>query len=269
MAAMKVAAKIGRAVAVSLLFAVWALAAPAGKACMLMQDHKGNEGGPPWKELERELAARGISTDTDSLLRLAGSTASIDLRWEAVELLGLRHEQRARETLWKLAIGDPSRLVQQTAALAVARLGDERGVELLRSSLGTEEDPQRKLFLAARLAELGDPSGYGAVVAAARSADAHLRLLSAGALVPFLRWRGKLSGPDPEDLLLALAHDPSRDVRYELLVELPLAVNGGLAAAKAMAAAEQMERSDADSGVREKAHLLLVLLAPSPPPRGR
>lgn len=214
----------------------------------------------PWKNLERELAEKGFQTDAESLVRLAESSSGADLRWAAVEILGLRGEQSAKTALRKLVAGDPSRLVQETAALALARLGDRRAMEDLRNFLGTAKDSQRELFLAGRLAELGDPSGFEAVSDAAKSDDARLRFLSVGALVPFVPLQTKLSGPDPVQELLLLARDKVPEVRRELLVQLPFAVRQGLPWAKARPVVEGMARGDVDPEIREKAHLLLVLM---------
>src|SRR5262245_14899231 len=78
----------------------------------------------PWKALEQQLHDAGAKTDTSSLIALAGSGSEAQLRWFAIEILGLRQEQAAREELWRLVSSEEDRLLKETAALALARLGD-------------------------------------------------------------------------------------------------------------------------------------------------
>src|SRR6185436_4786719 len=57
---------------------------------------------PAWFDLETELHQRGVKTDTASLIGIAQSKANVGMRWSAIEILGLRKEQRASPVLAKL-----------------------------------------------------------------------------------------------------------------------------------------------------------------------
>src|SRR5262249_34508190 len=150
----------------------------------------------------------GVQTDTASLIQAAASNPNEGLRWMAIEVLGLKGEQAAKPALRQIVSSDPSRLLQESAALALARLKDDSGISGLRTFMKTSTNPERQLFLAARLAEFGDHSGYHFVKEATTSKDEHLRYLSAAALVPFIPFEiASHVRIDPLERLIALTSD--------------------------------------------------------------
>ncbi|MGH9250347.1 MAG: HEAT repeat domain-containing protein, partial [Acidimicrobiales bacterium] len=196
----------------------------------------------------------GVSEDTDSLLVAARAHADPTVRWAAIETLGQRKERQALPLLLDVLEHEPDRLIRETAALALARLGEEQGFAALRRFMASPEDRAQQLFLATRLAELGDPSGYRHVATAARAEAKALRAAAAEALVPFLSAAiGETDAPAPAELLLGLSSDESVEVRSAFLTYLPAAVRNGLPVDEAHRAAQQVAQSDPDPELREQA----------------
>ncbi len=214
----------------------------------------------PWTDLVEMLQQSGVAhTDAPSLiawLRTAPPTAN---RWAAVEVLGLRGDREAIPLLRTLAANGKERFLAETAALALARLGEESGKNALVSFMESSEDPERQLFLAARLAELGDPSGYRFVAQSAIDRSASRRFASAAALVAFLPLEPASKGAvDAERRLLALAHDEEAQVRFEFVVQAPIAISRGGNRVQFEAALRELAAKDAGAGIRERAQLMLT-----------
>lgn len=222
------------------------------------QDQRGKN--EPWRDLESELRHQGVKTDTSSLIEIVRSDRDVGLRWMAIEVLGLRGDQEARGVLREVLYNDASRLLQESAGLALARLKDESGISALRKLMQTSSDPERQIFLASRLAEFGDLSGYPFVLKALGSQDEHLKYLAAGALVSFvpfeLRDRREI---DPMERLIGLASDESPVVRKEVLIQFSLAIGKGASQDRLRVIAEKMAKADSDPDVREAARGFLTL----------
>lgn len=214
----------------------------------------------PWVELESILQQQGVKTDLPSLREAAGSGPDIGVRWMSVEILGLRGDQASRPLLKRVLKGDAQRLVRETAALALARLGDKEGLAGLKTFMETAE-PQRRSYLAGRLAELGEPEGYRFVAEATAGDNTQVRLLSIACLAPFVPFQGRqvVIVIDPVDRLLALAKDPDPKIRKEALINIPMAVVKGAPLATFRPTVEAMSRSDPDLDIREIARLTLIL----------
>ena len=222
------------------------------------QDQRGKD--EPWRDLESELRHQGIKTDTSSLIELVRSNRDVGLRWMAIEVLGLRGNQEARGALQEVLRNDPSRLLQESAGLALARLKDESGIPALRNLMGTASNPERQVFLASRLAEFGDPGGYAFVVKALGSQDEHLKYLAAGALVSFVPFEVKGRHEiDAVERLIELASDKSPLVRKEALIQFSLAIGKGASLDRLRVIAHKMATDDSDPDVREAAQGFLAL----------
>lgn len=216
-------------------------------------------GDQPWDDLESQLRHAGVPTNTSGLIEAARSNPSEGLRWMAIEVLGLKGEQEARPPLRQILASDSSRFLQETAALALARLKDDQGIPALQKFMKASTDPERQLFLAARLAEFGDPSGYPFVQAAVTSKDEHLKLLSAAALVPFIPFEVKGHRPiDPLERLISLASDKDPEIRKETLIEFSLAVSKGAPLDRLKEVANQMKH-DKEPSVQHAAEGFLAL----------
>jgi HEAT repeat protein len=213
-------------------------------------------GGPtaPWESLERALMARGFDTSPPALMRLARSGAEASDRWFAIEILGLRQEVEAVPLLRELLATEQDPLLHETVALALARRGDEKGLQVLRESLHSRDEWPRRLYLAARLAELGDLSGYQYVIQAAQAEVADRRVASIPALVAIVPFAEQLS-PDPVSLLLDLGRDENVSVRREVLIHLPIVVENSQMVAVFCSLITELAEKDADPGVREMAVL--------------
>jgi HEAT repeat protein/uncharacterized protein DUF2330 len=137
---------------------------------------------PPWFDLESQLNYKGIKTDTASLIEIARSGADVGTRWMAIEILGLKKEHKAKDVLERLLDTSNDELLKETAALALARLGDAKGIPALETLMRASTFAHRRIFMAARLAELGNPSGYTYVAQAAAGTDRYLQYLAVGAM---------------------------------------------------------------------------------------
>lgn len=204
------------------------------------------------------LEQAGVGTDTPSLLEAIRLNSDPTIRWIAIDILGQRQEKRALEPLRRALKGDPDRIVREAAALALARMGEPTGVAALKEFLRSPADSARQLFTAARLAELGEAIGYRYVCEAARSESSSEREMAAENLVPFIPLKVPPDGCDvkPEDLLLSLIEDKSPQVRYTVLLHLPIAVSKGMDRERARSAA-QKALSDPEPKVREEAEFVI------------
>lgn len=213
----------------------------------------------PWDDLESQLRHSGVQTDTASLIQAAASNPNEGLRWMAIEVLGLKGEQGAKPALRRILSNHSSRLLQESAALALARLKDDAGIPALRTFMKTSTNPERQVFLAARLAEFGDHSGYHFVKEAATSKDEHLRYLSAAALVPFIPFEIAGHVPiDPLERMIALASDKDPVIRKEVLIEFSLAVPKGAPLDRLKQVAKKM-KNDPEASVQQAADSFLAL----------
>lgn len=178
----------------------------------------------------------------------------------AIEILGLRKEQQARNTLREVLQTSDTRLLRETAELALARLGNGVGVPQLEKLMQSSTYPERQLFMAARLAEFGNPNGYKYVVQRASDRTAHLRYLAVGGLVAFLRLADRLevTAIGPAESLITLLDDREPNVRQEVLIYLPSAISKGFSVRKARPIVEKMAKSELDPAVRELARIMLI-----------
>lgn len=223
----------------------------------LGQDRRG--GDQPWDDLESQLRHAGVQTNTSGLIQAARSNPNEGLRWMAIEVLGLKGEQEAKPALRQILSGDSSRFLQETSALALARLKDDAGIPALQKFMKSSTNPQRQLFLAARLAEFDDPTGYPFVQAAVTSKDEHLKYLSAAALVPFIPFEVKSHHPiDPLERLISLASDKDPEIRKETLIEFSLAVSKGAPLDRLKEVANQLKH-DKELSVQQAAESFLAL----------
>jgi HEAT repeat protein len=221
---------------------------------------QGRSDQPPWFDLESELNQRGVRTDSASLIDIARSNGAVGTRWMAIEILGLQKEQRAKEVLQQLLTTTNEPLLKETVALALARLGDPKGIPALEGLMRMSTDAERRIFMAARLAELGNASGYTYVAQAAAGNDPHLQYLSVGDLVSFLRYETGSSGIDPTNRLLTLLQHGDSKIRKEVLVHVALAITLGLPADRVRPIVEGLANEDRDESVREMARLTLISL---------
>lgn len=216
----------------------------------------------PWFDLESELNQRGVKTDSASLIEIARADRDVGTRWTAIEILGLRKEERAKPVLERILEQSYEPLLKETAALAIARLGYSSGINNLEALMRGSTNAERQIFMAARLAEFGDVTGYTYVARAAAGGDPHLQYLSAGALVPFLRHETGSSGIDPTSRFLYLLQNEDPKIRKEVLVHVSVAMTQGLSANKVRPIVERLAAGDRDESVREAARLLLISLPP-------
>jgi hypothetical protein len=222
-------------------------------ACFAI-DRPGKDPEPPWRELELMLEQEGIDTSSPSLLKLARAKGEASNRWVAIEILGLRGAKEAIAVFREILVQEQDQLLRETAALALARLSDEVGLTALREFVHDQTEWSRQLYLAARLAELGDSTGYPYVAAAARAKSAEHRFSSVAPLVAFLPFSNRLP-TDPIDLLFVLGRDEEAKVRREVLIKLPLATVKGVSPEIFCPLVDEMADGDKNQEIREMAAL--------------
>lgn len=206
------------------------------------------------------LEAAGVGLDNASLMAAVRAHEDPTVRWVAIDLLGQQRAVEARGLLLGILQEDDDRLIRETAALALARMGEEAGFTALEGFLSRPADPKSQLFLAARLAELGRVSGYQYVVDVLLDPEPNpLKPLAVDSLSAFFALRDLPAEPGqrPEPLLLLLSEDPDVAVRSAVLTQLSVVVNRGMAAAKAQPQVEKLAHGDPDAKIREQAQLLL------------
>lgn len=217
---------------------------------------------PEWARLERELREKGVASEVESVIVAARTHHDLEVRWKALELLGRRGDREAATALRRIMQDDEERLIRETAALALARLGHREVFADLRGFLMTSVDASRQVFLATELAAMGDFYGYRFVAKASRSPEEHMRLLGARALMAFLI-HGSFPVEEelrPQDLLIKLLRDRSARVRKEAVFQVSLGAARGLAVGPYLEVVTEIARDDPDAGVREAARLALVSL---------
>jgi HEAT repeat protein len=218
-------------------------------------------GSQPWSSIEQLLLQEGIQTDADTLLKAVEHNPNFAVRAWASAVLGMRHEQRARDVLRKAAQTDSDQMVREEAWMALARLGDSSALGPLEDLLKQTSGLDRQARLAAKLAEVGDPAGYPYVEQAADSPQAELRVTAVRALVQFvpLHLKQELAS-DPFARLAALAQDRDSKVRFDALIYLQVAVSKGASATEFATLLERIAEQDQDKGIREQARRQLALL---------
>ena len=217
---------------------------------------------PPWKDLEQQLLHQGYKVDSVSLIELAHSSEKKEeARWMAIEILGLRGELNALPVLREIAKDEGPLLLRETSALAMARLKDPNGIPLLRAFVKSSANSERQVYIAARLAELGDASEFPYVAEAAHSKAAHTRYLAAGALVSFVPFELLDVQPKvkPVESLVAMATDKDPVVRKEVVFQFAMAVYKGASISAFRPLVAEMEKNDAAAEVRDASAGVLKL----------
>lgn len=204
------------------------------------------------------LTSAKVETDTASLIDALASHSDPIVRFISADVLGLRGDEQALRPLFKALKADPDYLVRQEAALALAKMEEPSGFAALREFMEKTSDPVNQIFLAAWLAEVGDPAGYSYVCEAALSENRALRLDAAESLASFIPVSPPKSAckHGPDALLLSLGDDEDPGIRYTMLLFLQTAVVRGLSLEAAQARAKQMTE-DPDAKVRAQAEFVL------------
>lgn len=231
-----------------------------GCACLAgATDLLSTKPGNPWDRSERALQKAGFDTDTDSLMSIAKThQGSID-GWRAISILGWRGEHKAKGLLRELLAEGFDESVHQAAALALARLGDEEGLQALIQFF-FQETGIGKAYLANRLAELGQDVGYSQTLELSYSSRAGARRESLRALVVLL----DVLQDSPErtrelaDRICAMSQDADRGVRREFLIQAASAIPASLRERCLEEVVRRMSVEEVDDALKEKAAGQLV-----------
>ena len=131
------------------------------------------------QQLENELKEHGVQIDDSSLIQAAASNQVLEVRLDAIDLLGERKAAVAVPALLGILESSESPAVRRAAAMALAKMGDERGLKALHKQLEGAASVQEKLALAGILANSGDTKGYRELTVASESSDPDVRVLAA------------------------------------------------------------------------------------------
>lgn len=224
----------------------------------------------PWQYDEFILERHGVDTSRESLEQLAlreqtpagsGLKDSL-LRDLAVRVLGGREGRSAIPVLKMVLVADPLAWVQRSAAVELARLGDEVGRRHLEEAFEKAEDLEDAVFLAGLLARVEDARGYPALLEAAMGNDLRARLAATDALIHFVgvEIEEGQGTRRPSELLAQLAGDADERVRSRALAAFPKAVENGAPVDVLKEVAEFVAEHDSDEGVRTTAVRVLRLL---------
>lgn len=210
-------------------------------------------------EIEGQLHAQGIQTDTNSLMSEARSNPDLGIRSDAVQLLGYRREASARESLLGVLHSDPSHLVRENAAWALARIGAAEGVAGLKDLLAEADDLKQRSFIAAQMAEFGDLGGYKYVLECLASKNSETRYLCVAHLFPFFKVEDNRNAGliKPVEQLQKLLRDRDAKVRAEAVTIVGRGVPRYLKRASIQPTIEQMSQQDSDAEVRATAERIL------------
>jgi len=158
--------------------------------------------------------------------------------------------------LEELLDGTPVSDVAIEAGMSVALRGDlKRGRETLLSRLNSPQPLGDQYKAAFYLAELGDPSGYGALVATLGSEIPHYRLMAMRHALVFAQYDGQKVGDveiDVRKLLVERIQDPAELVRSEVPFYLE-----ELGVPDLRALLLPVEQHDASASVRTAARMVL------------
>jgi HEAT repeat protein len=210
-------------------------------------------------EIEGQLRAQGVQTDTNSLMSAVRSNPDVGIRSDAVQLLGYRRDASAKETLLGVLHSDSAHIVRQNAAWALARIGAPEGVAGLKDLLADTEDLKQRSLIASQMAEFGDPSGYKYVVEALASKNPETRYLCVAHLFPFFKFEDKRNAGsiEPVEQLQKLLRDRDGKVRAEAVTIVGRAVPRYLKRESIQPTIKQMSKQDSDAQVRATTERIL------------
>lgn len=230
---------------------------------------------PRWVDAEEKLREHGFDTDPDALMRALQAPSSevagpswhpaipVYLRLEdslsdvkvwSAEVLGLRGDRQASDALLRVAREDANEVVRTAAWIALARLGSQEAQSAIEEMMHRAADLYWRLYLAARLAEVGNAGGYRYVLEAASGPKQWHRLEAASAVVGFVPLQKEEGlAEDPLDVLLRLALDGDPQVRQRAVLASGLAVAKGASQEAILELLGRMAQEDPDAALREQA----------------
>jgi HEAT repeat protein len=176
------------------------------------------------------LEAEGVGTSNRALVRAVGAGASDTARMLAMEVLGFRKVHRAKWVLLRVLDDEAeSDILRQSAAFALARLGNDHGMARLRDYYEAATDQSERVYFADCLAQVGDPRGYEVVEEGLGAREEYVRRQAVSALKPFIlqvRIFPRL-GSRPLERLLASLNDLAEHVRADALLVVAILLSEG------------------------------------------
>ena len=140
----------------------------------------------------------------EPLQAIVGDDPDIETRAEAVEVLGSLGPP-AFDAVWKARL-DPATRVVESAATALAEIGDRRAVGWLIEAVDSHPEPIVREAAVAALGALGDPEALPTLLSAVQQGKPQIRRRAVVALTAF-------DGPEVEKALFAARMDRNPMVR--------------------------------------------------------
>lgn len=231
-----------------------------GYACVVSAtDRLSTQPDPAWAWLERELQKDGFETDTESLVSLAKTHQEETAGLRAISILGQRGEQSAKGVLREILLKGADELVRESAAIALARLGDEEGLQALIQYFH-EAKGDSKASLALVLAKLGKDVGYSQTLELSYSASLRVRVAAVRALFALF----DVVKDTPErcrevgDRICVMSQDAELRVRRVFLIGASSAIPANLREMCLEEAVLRMSVEEADDELRGVAERLLL-----------
>jgi HEAT repeat protein len=224
------------------------------------QPARGLDAGEVPDRLVAVLSSAGVALEVSALANAAESHPDGRVRVAAAQALAAWWNRGdAQAALRHLLPRAHDDLVRLAAASALAKSADELALATLREMLAATPDGPQRLLIAAELAEAGHGDGYRYVLETASAEEPQARAGGLRFLVSFFGLEPDALDlePRPADLLARLARDESAEVREEVILYLPSAVDRGLSKETAEALARERANRDPNTEVREAARQLL------------
>jgi len=113
----------------------------------------------PWYWLKDTLREHGVATDLSALMEAASHHESSLVRATSIDLISRLEYTEAVPLLWERLAHDEALFVRADAAIALARLEADGGLEAAEQLMITMKDKRQQVIMAGRLAEFGVSSG--------------------------------------------------------------------------------------------------------------
>lgn len=207
--------------------------------------------------LKSWLSGKNISSDFESLVDAAQNHPDSNVRWRAVQVLGIYFGQKSEKIFRLVVENDAKAIVRETAALALVKLGSKGYLSVIKEGMEKEPFLSFKIFRAHQLVEYGDTSGYAYVIKGLTHSEEFMRLEALSALPLFFNFNVSDLTPriDPLEKFVELKDDPSPYVRASFVSAIG---RSGKFKERFKELVMRMKKDDPDEAVRRRANSVLI-----------